>query len=306
MSINLIAYILENSKSRGNARLVLIALANYANQDDYCFPSVSGTDKSIASIANVSERVAREYIHAFEKIGVLKVHERYKQDGGQTSNGYTVVRSAIGNDDVSDVVKECKSPSRKKEKGYPAGDTPPLSPVGDTPPLPRGRHEPSSEPSINLLSTKTVESQTGVSQKQKRQQTSIDGETETEPEVGSSPPPKSALPPPPTEPVEKVTVTRVQVEDLLIEFCSETGIPMPEWEQKGKGAENQKRWLTPLRSLLKLCKADDKMASQLVKEAVKKMRADNLTISAPQSIENVAIAIYGVKYGAKKRRAIGW
>ena len=66
------------------AKLVLMALADEADDAGYCFPS----HRRIAAKASVTERTARRVIAELEVRGYLCVSPRYRPDRSRTSNGY--------------------------------------------------------------------------------------------------------------------------------------------------------------------------------------------------------------------------
>lgn len=86
-------------------------------------------------------------------------------------------------------------------------------------------------------------------------------------------------------------------------FSAVTSIPIPERDEHGKvkqAAAANKRWWTPLRYIANLVGGDEGRAKQLITDAVNQMRSNDkpLTISAPQSIEQVAISIFSKNGGA--------
>lgn len=86
--------VFQKSKTEGNARLVLLALADCANPEGVCYPSI----KTIASMANISEETARKYLHALEKIELIRSEERFTPFGRRTSNNYHINLDKIGDD----------------------------------------------------------------------------------------------------------------------------------------------------------------------------------------------------------------
>lgn len=90
-----------------------------------------------------------------------------------------------------------------------------------------------------------------------------------------------------------------QTVGLLAEaFSLKTGIPVPNPVSQRNWAAYNVRWGGPLRNLLNLCQTYGNTVT-LMNKAIDRMRADKLTISAPQSIEQVAIAIYGENKGGR-------
>jgi DNA replication protein len=66
---------------------VYMTLARYANQNGESFPAV----KTIATVCDCSENKVREAIKHLVRLGLLRVEERSKDSGGQTSNLYTLL-----------------------------------------------------------------------------------------------------------------------------------------------------------------------------------------------------------------------
>jgi len=66
-------------------KLVLMSLADNADEEGYCWPRV----KNVAKRCNVSERTVQRTLRTFEGLGLLKVTRRFRPESGrQTSNGY--------------------------------------------------------------------------------------------------------------------------------------------------------------------------------------------------------------------------
>jgi len=60
MSVEIMSKVFNESKTTGNARVVLLVLADFSNSDAVCWPSVS----KIAKNANLSVPSTRKYIAA--------------------------------------------------------------------------------------------------------------------------------------------------------------------------------------------------------------------------------------------------
>ena len=144
--------VFERSKTQGNARLVLLSLADSCNDDASCWPSI----RKIAEKANICEPITKKYLNALIEIGVVTRDEREDQFGRQTSNLYTIIVDKIGSDEISrDVMQQVTSPSRLKTfKGVTAvnagGDNPVQRVVGVTKvslPIMNHHKEPKIEPS---------------------------------------------------------------------------------------------------------------------------------------------------------------
>jgi len=158
--------VFERSKTQGNARLVLLSLADSCNDDASCWPSI----RKIAEKANISEPITKKYLNALIQIGVITRDEREDFSGRQTSNLYTINVEKIGDDEITqDVIHQVTSPSRLKTfKGVTAvnvgGDNPVQRGEGVTKvslPIMNHHKEPKIEPSqqtvlksIDLISIK--------------------------------------------------------------------------------------------------------------------------------------------------------
>ena len=111
MSVRIMSEVFERSKTQGNARLVLLSLADSCNDDASCWPSI----RKIAEKANICEPITKKYLNALIEIGVVTRDEREDQFGRQTSNLYTIIVDKIGSDEINrDVMQQVTSPSRLK------------------------------------------------------------------------------------------------------------------------------------------------------------------------------------------------
>ena len=111
MSVRIMSEVFERSKTQGNARLVLLSLADSCNDDASCWPSI----RKIAEKANISEPITKKYLNALIQIGVITRDEREDFSGRQTSNLYTINIDRIGDDEITqDVIHQVTSPSRLK------------------------------------------------------------------------------------------------------------------------------------------------------------------------------------------------
>jgi DNA-binding transcriptional regulator YhcF (GntR family) len=97
MSVRIMSEVFERSKTQGNARLVLLALADSCSDEGVCFPSL----KTIAGKANISEETTRKFLHAFEKIGLVEAEERFSPVGRRTSNTYKINLNKVGDDELT-------------------------------------------------------------------------------------------------------------------------------------------------------------------------------------------------------------
>lgn len=142
MSLKCMLWVFESSQSTGSDRLVLLALADHADDETWkCWPSVP----RIAHKAKVSERTVQRSIKTLEKIGELAVEDRgnehrpnlYEVNPGRRRQSDTLPGGGGDNDDDGGA-----SMSSKGDTGDVKGDT------GDTP-NPKNPHESSEEPSTS-------------------------------------------------------------------------------------------------------------------------------------------------------------
>ena len=103
--------VFERSKTQGNARLVLLSLADSCNDDACCWPSI----RKLAEKANISEPILKKYLNALIEVGVVSRDERSDASGRQTSNLYTINVEKIGSDLITqNIIHQVSSPSRIK------------------------------------------------------------------------------------------------------------------------------------------------------------------------------------------------
>jgi hypothetical protein len=156
MSVKMMHNVFERSLTTGNARLVLIALADACSDEGVCFPSL----KTIARKANVSEETTRKFLHAFEKIGLVESEERFAENGRRTSNTYTLLVDKIGEDNITKSIVYSAIPKSKHRTGDGMNQfiPTPSEPVQTIPPMNQfipsimnHQKEPSKEPSDGFV-----------------------------------------------------------------------------------------------------------------------------------------------------------
>ena len=97
MSVKIMSEVFERSKTQGNARLILLSLADTCSDEGVCYPSI----KKLAKKANISEETTRKFLHAFEKMGLVETEERFNPFGRRTSNTYKIKLDKIGDDELT-------------------------------------------------------------------------------------------------------------------------------------------------------------------------------------------------------------
>jgi len=84
MSVQAITWAFKQDITPAGLKFVLVALANYASDDGYCYPS----QKTIAKLTGQSERAARGHIATLEAAGFIRREARRKGDGSYISDGF--------------------------------------------------------------------------------------------------------------------------------------------------------------------------------------------------------------------------
>lgn len=72
---------------RPGEKLLLMALADCCNDEGICWPSV----KTIAKKASVDERTVQRTLRSLYSRGLLKIEKRFRGDGSQSSNKFTLI-----------------------------------------------------------------------------------------------------------------------------------------------------------------------------------------------------------------------
>jgi len=85
MSVRAMAWAWRQQLS-GPEKLVLMALADHADEDGICWPG----NAHIARKCNLSQRSVQRHIKNLIDNGYMTAHRRYRETGGQTSNRYVL------------------------------------------------------------------------------------------------------------------------------------------------------------------------------------------------------------------------
>jgi hypothetical protein len=80
-------YVYANSEATGSDLLVLMSLADYANSERQCWPSV----ETLAAHAGLGRSTVKRSISALENVGEISVQRRFDAHGDPTSNLYTLL-----------------------------------------------------------------------------------------------------------------------------------------------------------------------------------------------------------------------
>lgn len=127
-------------------KLVLVALADYADQSGYCFPRVS----LLASRASISERGIQRILSKLEKRGLIIRQPRYRSDGGQTSSGYTILPGLGGANLSPPPFDRLPDTPRGVSEGSPPGVSP-VTPLTTKEPISKNHHHHNSSDGDELL-----------------------------------------------------------------------------------------------------------------------------------------------------------
>lgn len=92
----------------GNEKVVLLALADHANEHGVCWPSIS----LLMQRAHVGERTVQRAIQSLEDAGFITRERRQRENGGDTSNLYRLMFQK-----VSQCVSECISVDQRGSGG---------------------------------------------------------------------------------------------------------------------------------------------------------------------------------------------
>ena len=86
MSFQAMSWAAEQNCPSSVSKLVLLMLANYANDRHQTYPSY----KKLAELCACNERTVMRAINQLKELNLLTVTKRYGEDGKQTSNTFTL------------------------------------------------------------------------------------------------------------------------------------------------------------------------------------------------------------------------
>lgn len=93
MSIDLMNQVWKHANLTGTKLIIMLALADMANDEGICFPSI----ETIAHKARVNKRNTQQHIRDLVADGYISREENFVQSGRQTSNIYKVLPIKSGN-----------------------------------------------------------------------------------------------------------------------------------------------------------------------------------------------------------------
>lgn len=151
MSIKVTNWVWARSESRNGARLVMLALADRADDNGFCWPSID----DLAERTRLSPRSVQKGIATLVKDGELDVENG---GGRHRSNRYRIIPKPCTSDGVtdqeprtSDGVSPEETPNFEAETPNSATETPHFAPRNPVQSAPEPSVEPSREPSGNQL-----------------------------------------------------------------------------------------------------------------------------------------------------------
>lgn len=149
VSLKVTNWVWARSKSRNGARLVMLALADRADDDGFCWPSI----EDLAERTRLSPRAVQKGIASLVEDGELKVENG---GGRHRSNRYQIIPKPCTSDGVtgqeprtSDGVSREETPNFEAETPNFATETPNNTPGNPVQSSPEPSVEPSREPSEN-------------------------------------------------------------------------------------------------------------------------------------------------------------
>ena len=138
MSIRLLSWVWENSTEKQEALLVHLALADFANDNGICFPSI----ETLAAKARITIRSTQRILRTLETRGHVET-ERNKGPGGV--NLYHMATGDIKTP-RQNATPDIKTPRHQRHQGGDTSDT-----RGVTPATPRSVNRSVKDPSISIL-----------------------------------------------------------------------------------------------------------------------------------------------------------
>ena len=118
MSTKALFWALKAEVGNPHQKLILITLADIANEAGQCWPSHT----YIATRAECSRRTVMRHLSALEALGLIKITGRVDADGLKSSNIYTICSPDVSESHIADVSESHKGSVTESHK--PPIDTP--------------------------------------------------------------------------------------------------------------------------------------------------------------------------------------
>lgn len=136
MSIQAVAWAISQRVGSPTGKVLLMCLANYANENGECWPS----QKTISQEAELGERATRDWLKRLEENGFIERRRRNRSDGSRTSDFIVLNLSKQSKSDEE--IQPAKSAGRQNQAASSS------KPTGNSCRLER-REVPGIEPSLN-------------------------------------------------------------------------------------------------------------------------------------------------------------
>lgn len=89
MSVQALTWAFKQPITPAGLKFVLVALANYASEDGYCYPS----QHTLSELTGQSERAVRGHLATLERRGFIRREQRRKAVGTRNSDGFFLIWS---------------------------------------------------------------------------------------------------------------------------------------------------------------------------------------------------------------------
>lgn len=99
MSFQAMSWAVERECPTPTSKLILILLANYADEHNSCFPS----RERISKLSNCDERTVRRSLKQLQDLGLIRIESRHTTEGRQTSNRYFICLDNVSSRNESGV-----------------------------------------------------------------------------------------------------------------------------------------------------------------------------------------------------------
>ncbi|QIB32647.1 helix-turn-helix domain-containing protein [Ancylobacter pratisalsi] len=99
MSVEAITWSNKRRAGSAGAKLVLLALANYADEDGYCYPSQA----TLADVTEMSRDSISRHIKTLESLGLLEREPRFDKKGRRTTDMVRLLLTAQGTPQIAGV-----------------------------------------------------------------------------------------------------------------------------------------------------------------------------------------------------------
>lgn len=267
MSIDVMKRVWDHSQSRGTTRLVLLSLADRADEDGIAWPGI----RNIAKRANIQDRQAQRALRALERAGELFTilnSSKYDTNHYFVTVGLTdaeIVKTLVARFDIApEQAQNWRKTMGVIDDTGVTDDTPPVSQM-TPPPVSQMTPDTSVKPSVEPSFAATSAASPQTSQTSNK---NGNGKTSRQPSKKD-----------------------VALSELENEFSRVSNIALPPRQTAKQKKAAAARWWNPLWQIYQVSNCDTERASALMRQAIIQMRKGGMTVSAPASIESVVTSI---------------